>query len=798
MRGVAMLLLAIVTALCSVAIASRLHLDPNVASLLPERGESSALRRYSSAFGGSDLALVLVTARATDGGGRDRLVDEVRAAAETIATRVKRLPTVRFAAAGIDTREAIDPMLVWRHADADARARLAEALTPEGMRARLRGSRAMLLAPGAGSAAETIARDPLRLASLVRETRGVGSGFLAQADGSFASDDGLARLVLIVPDGQALRGTDAKRFVSQTQAVIDDLASAHPDLRLGLTGGHAIAVATERMLVRDLAASSALSLALAALAFIAVFRRARALLAVMPPLLLGTVWTAGIAAALPGGLSAIAVAFMSVVIGVGVDTGVHVHAAVLDARRAGVDPQDAARVARTATLRPVSIAAITAALAFGALALSDIGALRQLGLLCAAGEILTTIAILVVTPEVAAWLERGEAPRNPQPKWIALVSWLTAKRARALVLLALLIAPLALVALGVRPVVAEAIVALRPARLEPLAVQEEVYRAFGGRRGQWVLLFDGADRQAAMARADAVAERLASMPEDVESVDALTALVPARETQRARLAARDRLDLAAKANELERALADVGFAPARFAAALEAMRRPAATLVEIGDVENGDAASMLSRFLAHDGSDLVAMYLLPRAGREGEVERAIRETDPLAAITGYARLESSLRATLARDLPRIGVVAAALVVAALALALRRALDVALALGVVLAEMGVVLLLVKLTRVPIHVYDALVLPVLLGITVDEAMFMLLRARSSEKDAVRETLASEGPVVATTALTTAAGFAGLMICEFDGLRHLGAMGAIGSVAGLLVAFVVIPAGMRLAQR
>ena len=35
----------------------------------------------------------------------------------------------------------------------------------------------------------------------------------------------------------------------------------------------------------------------------------------------------------PAGLSAIAVGFMSVVVGVGVDTGVHVYAALLEARR---------------------------------------------------------------------------------------------------------------------------------------------------------------------------------------------------------------------------------------------------------------------------------------------------------------------------------------------------------------------------------------------------------------------------------------------------------------------------------
>ena len=96
-----------------------------------------------------------------------------------------------------------------------------------------------------------------------------------------------------------------------------------------------------------------LATVLAAAAFALTFRRVRALLAVLPPLVLGTVWTAGFATIFPGGLSAIAVAFMSVVIGVGVDTGVHVYAALLEARRDGLSPRDAARVARNKTMRPV-------------------------------------------------------------------------------------------------------------------------------------------------------------------------------------------------------------------------------------------------------------------------------------------------------------------------------------------------------------------------------------------------------------------------------------------------------------
>jgi predicted RND superfamily exporter protein len=92
-------------------------------------------------------------------------------------------------------------------------------------------------------------------------------------------------------------------------------------------------------------------------------------------------------------------------------------------------------------------------------------------------------------------------------------------------------------------------------------------------------------------------------------------------------------------------------------------------------------------------------------------------------------------------------------------------------------------------------------VLLGITVDEGMFLLHRARVAPSagpglvDPMREVLCDEGPPVATTALTTAAGFGALALCQFDGLRHLGMVGALGSIAGLGVALIIVPAGLRL---
>ena len=95
------------------------------------------------------------------------------------------------------------------------------------------------------------------------------------------------------------------------------------------------------------------------------------------------------------------------------------------------------------------------------------------------------------------------------------------------------------------------------------------------------------------------------------------------------------------------------------------------------------------------------------------------------------------------------------------------------------------------------HRAAVLALGLGITVDEATFLLHGVRTAPpgEDPIEHGLRIEAPAVSTTALTTAAGFGALVICDFDGLAHLGAMGAFGSLVGLLAALLLVPAGLRL---
>ncbi len=790
--------LAAITGVALWLSVARLQISSDLSLLFPSQREAAALARFARIFGGGDLGLVLFR-------GDD--ADEVLAASRAMIGELHDKPSVVSVLDHAPSPDLGDPTLAWVHAGPTAREALARALTPDGMRERLDGTRALLLAPGAESAEGWLSKDPLRLALVPWEKKSeLAAGVSAAQGGSFRADQGRARLVIIEPRGRAFDAEAAARLVADFEGARDRVRATHPSVSIELTGGHAIAEATASMLKRDLAVSGTLSLVLASIVFVLTFRRARALVAVLPPLVLGTLWTTGLAAFAPGGLSAMAIAFTAVVVGVGVDTGVHVYAGLLRGRRNGLSPEDAAAEARRTTWRPTLLAALTAGLAFGSLALSDLVALKQLGVLCGVGEVLTAVAILLVTPEIGALLERGVPPSERVPWWRRAALGLTRTRGRALGAVAVVIATVLTLALVGWPKPGDALVAIRPRALAPLLTQEAIYGLFGGRPGQWIVLSEDSDPERAATRADAVAEALDPLAKEgsIDGFDALSWFAPSEATQRARLTVRDALDLPGLRPVLERALTDKGFDLEACAPALDALSHPSQRIEPLLDPSRDLARWVVSRHIGHDRAGTVAAtYVRPKGepSKDAGTLEAILRADPQVVVTGYPRLESALKESLAHDLPRVALVALVIVAVALRAILGRTRDVAIALATLVAEIAGVALMMRALRVPWHVYDALVLPVLLGVTIDEAMFLLHAAREGEKkgesaDArIERALDEQGSLVVATGLTTAAGFGALLACRFEGLFDLGEVGVLGVLLGLVAALVIVPAGLRL---
>lgn len=763
----------------SVWASAHVSLSGDLTALFPNDREGAALAQFVRAFGGSDLGVVLI--EAADAETAERAVSEAGAALNAAGVNTLN---------GAPSPRPTDPTAAWKFAGPRARARLESILSPEKMQERLRETRALLMAPGSASLSDIVALDPLRLSQIPwEEGEELAAGIHSDERGSFSANDGKARLLVIADSGAAFDGKKALDFVSLIEGALGQVRAHFPSTTLSFTGGQAIAVATEKMVRRDLIASGILSTLLSAALFVLLFRRARALFAVLPPLLLGTLWTTAIAALLYPKLSAIAVAFTAVVVGVGVDTGVHVYGALLNARREGLSPGESKMRARQETWKPTLTAALVAGVAFASLLLSDVEAMRQLGALCGAGEILTAVAIVLITPEIGARLETGNRPaeRGWNTAW---VDRLRAPKVRPAV--GIVLGVLIAIGVSVMPRASDAIVALRPNSLAPIQTYDRIYSLFGGSPGQWIVMSEGATEEEAMRASDEIAEWL-EIRKGV-AFDSLSHFLPASKTQRERLNARDALNLGSRVLSLRSALAAEGFAPEAFAPAYDAFTHPALEVAPLAVAERSPLQWLHRRHIARpQPSPSIALSTVFVRPPHDPAEREKLLSDlhafaPNAVVTGYSRLEDSLRRALTRDLPRIGLVTLIVVSIALRRILKSGSQTILALFSLLFTLALVFIAMHLFHVRLHIYNALVLPVLLGITLDEVLFLLHAAR--EEETISEAVRKEGPLIATTAFTTAAGFGALLVSQFDGLRDLAVVGAAGSIAGLISAFVVIP--------
>jgi predicted exporter len=329
-----------------------------------------------------------------------------------------------------------------------------------------------------------------------------------------------------------------------------------------------------------------------------------------------------------------------------------------------------------------------------------------------------------------------------------------------------------------------------------MAAADHIRELFGVPSGEWIVLSIDPEEDAARLRGDQVAEALEPLVGEglIDGFDALATFAPSAPTREMRLADRDRLDLPAHRRALESALREEGFDLEACAPALDAFAVPSREAASGSRDLDAALAWPRARHLARDGHDtLVATFVRVREGRVAaeRVRAAIQSADPRAVITGFYSIDRGLRDALGRDLVVVGGAALVLVAVGLRLALRSARETLIALATLACELGVVGLAMRVLAVRWHVYDALVLPVLFGVTIDESMFLLYAARNGS---IRSALEHQGPLVAATAFTTSAGFAALIACRFSGLRDLGIVGTVGVLAGLLAALVVVPSALR----
>lgn len=815
-----LLLLSLVVA----PLVRRLDLGGDLVDLLPRSSPSAeTFGTFSRHLVAGQELLMLATCQDPE---------RLAAFADRYAVEAAKLPDVeqvthRISAGSLQYLRAHLLLLL----DDEALDELERRLQPEALRKRAAELRGLLTAPGAGAMAPLLTADPLELAQLVGKRFQSGlqvdprSGYLRTADGT-------ALLIKLRPRFSPMQWERGEALLKSASALAVQLGAEVADRsfenaaapRVGFTGAYAYPPYYRRWLEQDMTLSTVVSVGSVLLLFALFFRSLRILPMVLVPLSAAGLWTAVVAALWFGRLSSVSMAFSSILVAIGIDVPMQLYSRLREELIAHPERPPRELVLETVEklAAPSILATLGPAAVFFCCGLSDYRGLNQLGVLAGLGLLLNCVAMLTLFPGLLLalptrlWLRpasvRGaQASRLSDP--LAWLGGVVARSPRAvLAVAAVLFVVAAPLALRVR--FAEKLFSIEPVNMPPANVQAEISKRFGENQRFLVALIEDEDMDRALYRGDRFQREVDRMKDAglLRGYEAVSNLVPSAQTLSARRERLRKLDLPAAGVALEKALDEAGFSTAPFAAFLEQLKGGVEKLAspsldglaktELGFLVRAHVAEVPAQpQLGTPARRLVALYLFASA-EPAVLEKAVvalkQAAQPLGVrLTGLPLLEGELRSIIEVDMLRVTGASLFAVLALLAITYRRLrpfLSVALPLSLAWVLFAAALYLLG---IPLNLYNLLAVPLVIGYGIDDHIFLLHRYRElapSERDPVL-VLRTTGRAIVLTTLTTVAGFGGLLIARFEGLRLLGLSGGLAVLLCLLAAFLVLPALLAL---
>jgi len=241
--------------------------------------------------------------------------------------------------------------------------------------------------------------------------RKYGSG--APASEYITSKDGKELYLFVKPTQSATDLGYAQRLMDKVTQTCEAVAKDFPGVSTDYTGAYRIRIEEDAQMKRDLSNASVLSAVIAILLILLATRRGSALLVVGVPVLLGISATFAVTQLTIGHLNVVTGFLVAILIGLGIEYGVHLSMRYWEERRA-LPAREAMVEAVHGTLGGALASAFTNAAAFFVLLFAKFHAFKQFGFIAGAGVLLTVTSAYLCGPSILALAERIR-PGKPIP-----------------------------------------------------------------------------------------------------------------------------------------------------------------------------------------------------------------------------------------------------------------------------------------------------------------------------------------------------------------------------------------------
>ena len=638
-----------------------------------------------------------------------------------------------------------------------------------------------------------------------------------------------------IDKSQFAQGEEA---INSLRALTATISLKHEGVKAGLTGLPIMENDEMRMSQDAMMKASILSLFGVSCLFVAGLGGLRHPLMTVGALLIGIAWTFGYITLAVGHLNILSVSFGVILIGLGIDFGIHYVARYLQLRGEHPDCGDCIVQAAGSVGPGILTGAVTTSIAFFTAGLTEFTGVAELGIIAGGGILLCCAAALILLPAMLS-LSDGRRVMRTQPTPLDVHAWLAPLFRRPEMTLAACCAGTLFLAMGTSQVWYDHnLLNLQPEGLESVELERKLMSDYSQsvsyavstsnsreelleRREQFAALDtvastpelasvippDGEAKRPVVTRIFMHLQNLPERPGEIpESSPELIGLQLAGlqmrlERDAVSLEVSQRLDVLRDllrripteecATELSRFQYEMA---GDLLSRLHAIREVAAPAPpDWSDLPQG----LVARFVGANGSYLLKVHPKGDIWDMDELEefvREVRSVDPHATGTPIQTYEASR--SMRKSYETAAVYALLAIVVLLLLDFRDIRFALLAMLPLGAGMIQMFGLLGALGIPLNPANMIVLPLILGIGVDDGVHVVhdFRRQRGPYHMSPSTASS----VLITSLTTMVGFGSLMIASHRGLQSLGRVLTIGVSCCLFTSLIMLPALLRWVTR
>ncbi|MDR3458451.1 MAG: 1-acyl-sn-glycerol-3-phosphate acyltransferase [Verrucomicrobiae bacterium] len=788
----AVLLAACLVAAACVAISSRISLEEDILATLPQNDPIVDEYKYTvQKFRQIDRVFIDVGLNRNDPDVLGRAADEFYACLATNAAFGRITYHIEFGGQRtvVNFLTGALPNLF---TEEDAR-QLAPKLAAGSIRAFLTERRRKLAGPEGMVLKDVVAADPVSMSALVIAKAvplQTGFGDAHVEDGRLTSSNGCHVLLMAEPKFPSSDSKRSAALVAELLRSARTVEAAFPGTHIAITGGHRMAQDNATLLRGDATRCMVIALSSMFLLCFTAYRRRWLAVVTFLPSLFGTLIAGTVLVLWTDHVSAIAVGFASMAIGITVDYGIYV---VYHLDNAAADRLSAGKIVGRLLL-PTAIGALTIIAAFTVLATSPMRGYQQLGVFGAVGVLMAASFALFVLPLLVP------LPKNPGvPKQLRFTNWMESfhawqKRKRPLLLLG--VAALTVVAIiGVKRLRFEGDISKLNGITQSTREDDDLIRnTWGDALGMTLVVARGKTPDEALAQNDRAAALLAAQT-NVIGVYSLAAICPSLATQAENIKRWQNFWTPERKESLHQTLQSVGgelgFRPDAFAPFWKTVEEPPAPITL--DLFRGTALEQVLNERVAAGTNDTAVSTLIKLG---DREQAGRLRD---ALPGFILIDQKNFAEHIAALAKGGmghfalwtVIAVGAIVyltlSSIELILATLLPIGFGLLWTLGFMG-------LLGLPINVMNCVFVIFVIGMGEDYSVF-LATSKLDEWHGHPPRIHATSASVLISAATTIFGFAVLIMARHPVLFSMGTTVLLGMISAFIATLVITPACMDL---